>query len=98
MGKEESCLTAWFQEWSGQADEDSSNQRHLLKDPCMPQTGSAFAACCAALRCWLSLACGKSGLGIKVGADPTVAAGGVINQLYFMQADFSSAFSWSPQV
>lgn len=44
MGKEESCPTAWFQKWSGQADEGSSNQRHLLKDSCMPQTGSAFAA------------------------------------------------------
>lgn len=42
MGREESYLTAWFQKWFGQADEDSSHQRYLLKDSCMPPTGSAF--------------------------------------------------------
>lgn len=32
IGKEESCPTAWFQEGFGQADKDSSSQRHLSQD------------------------------------------------------------------
>lgn len=37
MGKEESCPTARFQEGFGQADKDSSSQRHLLDESCMLQ-------------------------------------------------------------
>lgn len=96
MGKEESCPTAWFQERFGQADEESSN--HTPVEGILHATGLGLP-----LQPYCSLALAEINLWevwfwYKCGGRSTVTAAGVISQLCSLQADFSSAFSWSPQV